>query len=251
VAEALCLRLTGEQRQLLTRRYTESTDAYQSYLKGRYCFNKWTQEGFKKAVELFEESIDRDPRFALAYAGLSHTYGLLAVNGYLATEDAMPRAEAAASTALEIDDQLAEAHLAAGAVKCFYRWDMTGARRLLRRSLELNPNFVLARHTSALYMTAVGRLEEAFDEIKQAQELDPLSLALNSTEAFILCAAGDYQRAIERCCDTLDMKPKFYPALERLADAYLLSRWPAWDTLTLRRARNRRRERSSRSYSID
>ena len=226
VADTLCVRLSGDERKLLTRRYTESTEAYQSYLKGRYSFNKWTQEGFKKAVEHFEESIDKDPSFALAYAGLAHTYGLLAVNGDMATEEAMPKADAAATTALEIDDQLAEAQLAAGAVRGLYRWDLTGARRHLRRSLELNPNFALARHTSALYLTAEGRVDEAFEEIRIAEEIDPLSLMLHSTEAFILCTAGDYERAIERCCDTLDMKPKFYPALERLGDAYLATGRP-------------------------
>lgn len=220
VAKALMLRLSGEQKRLLKKRYTESTEAYQLYLKGRYYWNKWSHGGFTKAIEYFQQAIEKDPRYALAYSGLADAYGLLGIQGFLSTKETMPKAEAATLKALEIDERLAEAHVPLACVRCWCDWDFAGAESEFKSSIELNPNYVTAHLPYALYLTAMGRFDEACAEIKKAQELDPFSLVLNATESYILYNARQYNRAIEQAINTLEMDANFYPAYERLGEAY-------------------------------
>jgi len=221
VAKALTLRLSGEQKRVLAKRYTGSTQAYHSYLKGRYHWNKWNKEGFRKAIEHFQQSIEHDPVYALAYTGLADAYGLLGLNGLLSPKEAMPRAEAAAVKALEIDEGLAEAHVPFACVRCWYHWDFAGAEQEFKRAIELNSNYAIAHQAYALYLTAMGRQAEAQCEIQVAQRIDPLSLALNAIEGFILYNAGEYDRAIEQSVKTIELDPNFHPAYERLGDSYL------------------------------
>ena len=221
VAKALTLRLSGEQKRVLAKRYTGSTEAYHSYMKGRYYWNKWNKEGFRKAIEHFQQSIEHDPAYALAYAGLADAYGLLGLQGLLSPKEAMPRAEAAAVKALEIDESLAEAHVPLAGVKCWYHWDFAGAEKEFKRAIELNSNYAIAHQAYAMYLTVMGRHAEAQREIQIAQRIDPLSLALNAIEGFILYNAGEYDRGIEQSFKTMELDPNFHPAYERLGDSYL------------------------------
>jgi TolB-like protein len=145
VTKALVLKLTGEEKKQLSKHYTESPEAYQLYLKGRYFWNKRAAEDLEKSIKFFEQAIGKDPNYALAYAGLADAYSVLA-NTPLPQRDAMSKAKAAAMKALELDDTLAEAHTSLALVKMSYDWDWPGAEREFKRALELNPNYATAHH---------------------------------------------------------------------------------------------------------
>ncbi len=220
VTSALSLKLTGAQRESLRRRYTENTVAYQHYQKGRYHWSRWTEPGFRKAIEHFQRSIEEDPLYALAWAGLADAYGLLYIHGVIPMKDALPIVEAATQRALLLDDQLAEAHLSQACLQCWVYRNYRKAEEGFRRSIELNPNFALAYQAYALYLTAMGRSEQALAEIGKAQEADPLSLINSTTEAFILYNARRYDEAIEKARKTLELDDGFHSAWERLGEAY-------------------------------
>ncbi len=220
VTSALSLKLTGEQRESWHLRYTEKTVAYQHYQKGRYYWSRWTEPGFRKAIEHFQRSIEEDPLYALAWAGLADAYGLLYIEGVIPMKDVLPIVEAATKKALLLDDQLAEAHLPQACLQCWVYRNYREAEQEFRRSIELNPNFALAYQGYALYLTAMGRYEQALAEIGKAQETDPLSLINNSTEAFILYNARRYDEAIEKARKTLELDDGFHSAWERLGEAY-------------------------------
>jgi tetratricopeptide (TPR) repeat protein len=220
ISETLRFQLTGQEQQQLTKRYTENTEAYQLYLKGRYFWNKRTEEGLKKAIEYFQRAMDRDPNYALAYAGLADCYAPLVYFGYLRPKQAWPRAKAAAMKALEIEDTLAEAHTALAAVIQYYDWDRLNAEKSYKRAIELNPNYSTAHHWYAQYLIHLGRIEEGLAESKRAQELDPLSLIINSAWAERLNYARQYDRAIEQLQKTLELDPNFAHAHWQLGRAY-------------------------------
>jgi len=220
ISEKLRLRLTGEETARLTKRHTENTEAYQLYLKGRYWWNKRTEESLKKGIEYFNQAIAQDPSYALAYAGLADSYNLLPRYGSLPPGEAFPKAKAAATRALELDDALAEAHTSLAYASVFYDWDWSGAEREFKRAIELNPTYATAHHWYALYLAAKGRLDEAITEMKRAQELDPLSLIINSNFGRILYYARQYDQAIEQYRKTLDLDQNFVEAHLRMAQAY-------------------------------
>ncbi len=211
ISEKLRLRLSGEEKKRLTKRYTENVEAYQAYLRGRYCWSKRTEEEFKKAIKYFEQAIEKDPAYALAYAGLADTYTLLGIAEYgvLPPRDAMPRAKAAALKALEIDHMLAEAQTSLAHLLAFYDWEWADAERQFRRSIELNPGYPLAHHWYALYLAAMGRLSEALAEEKRAQELEPLSLIISKNVGTILHYARQYDQAIQQYRKTLELDRDF------------------------------------------
>ena len=161
--------MSGEQKERLTKRYTESTEAYQLYLKGRYHWNKWTPEGWQKSIEYFQQAIEKDPSYALAYVGLSNAYNALGFFDVMLPREAWPRAEEAAVKALEIDDTLGEAHAALGGVKYLYGWDWAAAERELKRAIELNPNDEVAHTVYAYYLHSMGRADEGLAEIKRVR----------------------------------------------------------------------------------
>ena len=169
-----------EQAHLAASAHPVSPEAYQLYLKGRYFWNKRTEDGLRKALEYFQRAIDLDPNYALAYAGLADCYVLLSDYGGLPPKDAFPRAKAAGLKALEIDDKLAEAYPSLAWVRCFYDWDFPGAEGDFKRAIELNPNYATAHHWYGWYLALMGRFEEAIAQVKKAQELDPLSLVINT-----------------------------------------------------------------------
>ncbi len=218
VVRALTLKLTGAKRERLRKRYTESTEAYQAYLKGRYFWNKRNVEGFKKAVAQFEAAIEVDPTYALAFAGLSDTYVLLASWGEQTPREALPRARAAAERALEIDEELCEAHASLGNV-LYGMWDLGGAEAALRRAIELNPNYATAHNRYAQVLVSLRRFDEAIAAMERAQQLDPLSAMVNTAVGSPYFYAGQYERAVEQYRKVLELEPDFVPALFSLASA--------------------------------
>jgi TolB-like protein len=218
IAEKLRLRLTGEQKERLVKRHTDSSEAYHFYLKGRYYWNKRTAESLKKAVSLFERAIHTDETYALAHAGLADSYMLIHT---LPPLEVMPKARVAALKALEIDDTLAEAHCSLAKVEDNYVWDWSGAEREYQRAIELNPNYATARQWYAEHLAAMGRHEEGIAEISRAQEVDPLSLSISNAVARQFYFARQFDEAIEQCRRTLEMEPHFLPAHYRLGGVYL------------------------------
>ena len=221
ISEKLRFKLTGEEQQRLTRRSTENPQAYQFYLKGRYCWNKRTPEGFKKAIDHFEEAIEIDPAYAAAYAGLADSYNMLGTYSALAPREAFPRAKAAAIHALEIDDTLADAHTSLAYVKNSYDWDWAGAESEYKRAIELNPSYATAHYWYAItHLASMGRLNEAKSELTQARELDPLSLIIGTNLGWISYFARQYDRAIEQYEKTIELDSNFSVAYYKLGQAY-------------------------------
>jgi len=218
ILEKLRLRFAGEQRQRLAKRYTENTEAYQAYLKGRYYWNKRTNDGLRKSIEYFQQAIDLDPGYALAYAGLASSYVLGAFP--LPPKEKMPKAKAAGMKALEIDDTLAEAHTALARARYLYDRDWLEADREFKRAIELNPNYETAHHWRAEYLVSLGRFDEAIAEAKQAQELDPLSLVVNWNVGHIFYLSRQYNQAVEQYQKTLALDPRFNRARGDLIEVY-------------------------------
>jgi serine/threonine-protein kinase len=213
-------RLAGEEKKLLAKRPTENADAYQLYLQGLFYWNKWTQGDFMKAADFFTQAVQKDPHYALAYAGLADTYSQLGDTGYVPPSEAWPKAKVAASQALDIDDSLPEAHTSLGLVKEHFDWDWTGAEREFKRAVELNPNSPTAHHWYGDYLANMGRFEEGMRETKKAQELDPMSLIINTTLGWQLYLSGHNEQAVEQLRKVLDIDPKFSPARRILEEVY-------------------------------
>jgi len=216
----LKINLVGDPSRLLVRRSTENLEAYTLYLKGRYCWNKRTDDGLKKGIEYFEQAIDKDPHYALAYAGLADSYNVMAQYGFLPPNEAYPRAKMAAMKALELDEALAEAHASLADVNLHCGWDWPAAEREYQRAIELNPGCAIAHQWYAEYLTAIGRHDEAITEIKRAQELDPLSLNVSTAVGRVFYFARQYDQAIEEFQKTLEMDPDYFYAHGWLANAY-------------------------------
>jgi eukaryotic-like serine/threonine-protein kinase len=213
-------RLAGEEKKLLAKRPTENAEAYQLYLQGLFYWNKWTQADFKKAADYFSQAVQKDPGYALSYAGLADSYSLLGDAGYLPPSEAWPKAKTAAMQALDIDDGLAEAHTSLGLVKEHFEWDWAGAEKEFKRAIELNPNLATAHHWYGDYLTNMGRFDEGIAETKKAQELDPLSLIINTTMGWQFYLAGRNENAVEQLRKVLDIDPKFSPARRILEEVY-------------------------------
>jgi serine/threonine protein kinase len=220
ISDTLKLRLTGDEKSKLSKRPTEDPVAYQLYLNGLFYWNKGTESGFDKAVEYFNQAIEKDPKFALAQSGLADTYNLLGDSGYLAPREAWPRAKAAAMVAVGIDDSLAEAHTSLALVKAYYDWDWTGAERDFHRAIELNPNSAAAHHWYGSYLAKTGRQDEALHELQTAQQFDPLSLLINTSLGWDWYVSRQPDRAIEQLKKTLDMDQNYAPARRLLESSY-------------------------------
>jgi serine/threonine-protein kinase len=209
VAEKLGLSPTREEQKRLTKRYTANAEAHQLYLKGRYLWNRRTSETVRHAAQYFQQAIERDPGYALAWAGLSDCYGVYAIYGVLSNRDSIPRAKEAAAKALELDDRLAEAHASLGYADG-YEWDWSGAEREFQRAIALDPSYPTAHHWRATnYLEPMGRLDEAYAEFERAQELDPLSLVISATMARNLMFARRYDRATHQLSKTLEIDSSF------------------------------------------
>jgi DNA-binding SARP family transcriptional activator len=220
ISETLRLKLTGEEKKLLTKRYTTSSEAYQAYLKGRYYWNKRIEAGFKRAIEYFKQAIDKDPNYAPAYAGLADSYALLSWYSVEPAKNSFPQAKAAALKALELDETLAEAHTSLAFIKQSFEWDFAGATGEYQRAIALNPGYATARQWYGISLSAMGRHQEAIAKIELAQELDPLSLVINRDGGWVCYWARQYDRAIEHYRKTFDLEPHFYIAHYFLGEVY-------------------------------
>ncbi len=179
ISEKLRIQLTRAEKKRLTRRHTENAEAYRLYLKGRHHWNRWTEEGFYKAIEYFQQAVEKDSNYALAYTGLADSYVLLGWNSYLPPKEAFPQGKIAAMTALRLDPDLAEAHTSLAALLWLHDWQWDEAQKEFTQSLELQPTYPTANHWYAEYLMTMGRHAEAMARIKNGQELDPLSLIIN------------------------------------------------------------------------
>jgi eukaryotic-like serine/threonine-protein kinase len=221
ISEQLRSTLTSDEEKRLTKHYTENTEAYQDYMKGRYYWNKRTGDDLKKAIEYFNQAIAKDPRYALAYTGLADCYIVIPNYSDVPKHEAYVKAKAAALKALEIDDSLAEAHTSLGGIKSDYEWDFAGAETELKRALALNPNYATAHAWYAQHLSVMGRHQEAIAEIKRAQELDPFSLIINSVVGDTYLKARQYDQAIEQLRKTIEMDKNFHRAHRYLGNVYV------------------------------
>lgn len=220
VAQALRVSVSSAEKELLTKHYTENSEAYQLYLKGRYFWNKRTGDGLKKGISYFNEAVEKDPSYALAYAGLADSYSLLSDYNELPPKQAYPQARKAVMRALELDEQLAEGHATLAFINTTYDWDWLGAEREYRRAIELNPNYETAHQWYAEYLSGMGRHEEALAEIRRAKEINPVSLIINAVEAWILYHARQYDAAIAQGQKVVEMDPNFAEVYEYLKRSY-------------------------------
>lgn len=227
IVDKLKVKLLKEEKARLVKRFTDNQEAYNLYLKGRWFWNKRTEEGLKKGAEYFEQAIERDPLYALAYAGTADCYVVLGHYGWVHPKEAYPRARAAAERALEIDDTLAEAHASMGWIRTFYDWDWAAAENEFRRALDLNPNYATGHEWYAVHLGNIGRFDEAFGELKRALELDPLSLIINAVEAHAYTWLRQYDKTIDKCRKTLEMDPNFL--LAHLFQAWAYAAKGMWE----------------------
>jgi TolB-like protein/Tfp pilus assembly protein PilF/class 3 adenylate cyclase len=219
VANALALRLNTDEKQRLTKRYTENTEAYQLYLKGRFNWNKYTEDGYRKGIEFYKQAIEKDPNYALAYAGIADCYSLLGELGIASPKEMFPQAREFAEKALKLDDKLSEAHLSLGIVKLFYDWDLPAAEPELARARELNPSDPQVHHFYGHYLEFAGQLPEATAELKRGVDLDPTNLIVNAEYGFTFYIRHQYDQAIVQYRKTLELEPNFFLASVWIAQA--------------------------------
>jgi TolB-like protein/Tfp pilus assembly protein PilF len=220
VAKRLQLRLSTEQARELTRRDTEDSHAHMLYTRGRFFWNKRTKQDIRTAIRSFQEATTKDPRYALAHAGLADSYNLLATYGFVSPESAFPSAKEAVDRALTLDSSLAEAHAALAQIKEVWERDWIGAEREFQRALQLNPKYATGHQWYAFCLAEMGRLKEAKAEMKRALELDPFSLSINSAQGWILYLNREYDAAVDQYLRTLEMDRHFTPARASLCLAY-------------------------------
>ncbi|MBP7415910.1 MAG: tetratricopeptide repeat protein [Pyrinomonadaceae bacterium] len=220
IVSKLQLKLSGEGEQKLAKNYTESPEAYQLYLKGRYYWNKRTDENVNKAIEQFKAAIDKDPNFALAYTGVADCYGVLPYYSTVISSEFLPQAKAYATRAIAIDSSLGEAHISL-AIADLGLWNWAEAEKEFRWGLELNPNYAIGHQWYGQYLEIHGRYDAALTENKRARDFDPLSLTINLDEAMMHLARGDADSAIEACKRSINLDPNWYAAHRWLALSYL------------------------------
>ncbi len=218
----LRVRLTGLEQSRLARNYTNNAEAYQLYLKGRFYWNKRTADGFQRSIQYFNQATEQDPNYALAYTGLSDTYVLLPGYGASSPADSYPKAKAAAKKALEIDDELAEAHASMANVLYLSDWNFAESNREFQRAIEINPNYAEAHHWYGGNLLALGIFDESILEMKRAQDLDPLSLIINTELGATYLYARQYDLSIEQLRKTIEMDQSFYYAHYSLGMAYAM-----------------------------
>jgi len=224
VTVALALKLTGEERQRLDRRYTENTEAYQLYLQGRYFLHKRTTEGIRRAIEYFDQAIARDSRYAPAYVDLGQAWSGLAESNLVSKEDGVSKAKAAAKRALEIDDTLGEAYSVQAFLRLVYDWDVSGAERELQRALELDPNNAMTLQWQGVYLMARGRANEAVSVTRRAVDLDPVSLNVRSQLCRALYLGRRYDEAIATSQEVIQMDANYASAWAYLGQSYAQKR---------------------------
>ena len=209
ISGKLRLQLTRAEKKRLTKHHTENAQAYRLYLQGRHHWNRWTEEGFYKAIAYFQQAIDKDPSYALAYAGVADSYVLLGWNSYLPPKEVFPKGKAAATTALQLDPNLPEAHASLAALLWLHDWRWDEAQVEFRRSLELDPAYPTANHWYAEYLMTMGKHAEVVSRMKKGQEFDPLSLIINVAVGWALYNARRYDEGIEQLRRTIELDPNY------------------------------------------
>lgn len=223
VLSKLKARLSGAEEQKVAKNYTQNAEAYQLYLQGRFFWNKRTPQTIQKSIEYFQKAIEKDPNYALGYAGLSDGYALLAYYGGAPAQEALPKAREAALKALSMDDNLAESHNALGFVLVLYDYDYVGAERQYRRVIELNPNYALAHQNLGVMLNRIGRHEEGMAEIRRALEIEPLSIVINRLYGDALLCSKRYDEAQAQLRKTLELDPAFPTTHLSLSGLYQLT----------------------------
>jgi serine/threonine-protein kinase len=221
IVNKLRVQLAGGTDRRLVKSSTENSEAYNLYLRGRDSLNRFTRGTAESAVGFFEQAIEKDPKYAQAYAGLADSYTEMAFFGALSPKAAYPKAILAATKALQLDDVLAEAHVALATPKMTYEWDWASAEREYKRALELNPNDANARRQYGLQLLYQGKFQESIREMRRSQDLDPLSARTSRDLSAVLYHARLYDQAIEECHKTLSLDPSYVRAYHTLGRAYL------------------------------
>jgi TolB-like protein/DNA-binding winged helix-turn-helix (wHTH) protein/Tfp pilus assembly protein PilF len=223
IADQIRISLTPREQAALKTVPVVNSDAYQSYLKGRYFWNKRTADGLQAGLGYFKKAIEQDPKYARAYSGLADTYALLGDWQYavMTPKEALPKAKAAAIKALELDSELGEAHNSLAFVLDGFDWDLDSGGKEFRRAIALNPGYATAHHWYAWHLSLLGRYDEAITEMRKAENLDPLSLIINADLAELLVLAHFYDESIRQSRKTIEMDPNFGLAHHQLGQAYL------------------------------
>jgi eukaryotic-like serine/threonine-protein kinase len=209
ISEKLRLKLTRAEKKRLTKRQTDDPEAYRLYLKGRHHWNRWTEDGFYKAIEYFQQAVEKDPTYALAHTGVADSYVLLGWNSYLPPKSAFPKGKLPAMAALRIDPELGEAHTPLAAVLWLHDWKWQEAQMEFERSLALNPAHPTANHWYAEYLMTMGRHDEAIARMKSSQDLDPLSLIISVAIGWAFYMARRYDEALEQLQRTVELDPNY------------------------------------------
>ena len=223
IAEQIRINLNPQEQAALKSVKVVNPEAYVSYLKGRYFWNKRTADGLKAALAYFNQAIEEDPKYAQAYSGLADTYALLGdwQYGVMTPKEALPKAKAAAVKALELDSTLGEAHNSLAFCLDGFDWDLDAGEKEFRRAIELNPGYASAHHWYAWHLSLLGRYDEGIAEMKKAENLDPLSLIINADLAELLVLAHSYDESIRQSRKTIEMDTNFAAAHNQLGQAFL------------------------------
>jgi len=208
ITQKLQLKLAGNDAKGVARQYTDNNEAYQLYLKGRFHFAKRTNDDIRRSIDLYQQAISLDPKFALAYVGIAESYAVMPSYPFMSPAEAMPQAKAAATKALELDPNLAEAHMVAGMNAAFYEWDWAAAEREFKRSVELGPNVAITHYRYAWdFLSPMGQHDEAIAEMKRAMELEPLAVQQGANFAAVLMYARQFDAALEQAKKTYELDP--------------------------------------------
>ncbi len=222
MAIALALQISGDEKKLLRKRYTEDTLAYQDYMRGLYFWNKRTEEGLRLSIQYFSDAVEKDPGFALAQAMLADSYALVGYYQYslIPRKEAYQKARVAAQKALQMDETLSQAHIALATVKQFHDEDFDGAEASYRQAIALNPDSATAHHRYSQLLLLLGKLDDALIEIKLAHQLDPLSVAINNNLGYTLYLRRDYSQAEKFCQNAHETEPAAVQPLVNLGMIY-------------------------------
>jgi len=220
ISEKLRLPLTGEEKQRLTKSYTANPDAYQLYLKGRYAWEKRSESALQQSIEYFQQAIEKDPGYALAYAGLADSYAVLSAYSIQSPGESFPRVRAAARKALELDDRLAQAHATLGIAFMNYDRNWSSAESEYKKAIALDPGYATAHHWYGLLLMALGRFDESLAQLRRATELDPFSIAIQGNLSRMFLFARQFDRAVEACRKAVAIDPNLGVAHIYAANVY-------------------------------
>ena len=221
ITEKLQLKLAGNDNKGITKKYTDNNEAYQLYMKGRFHFAKRTKEDLFKSIEIYEQAVKLDPKFALGYVGIAESWTVIPSFPYAAPSEATPKAKAAIAKALEIDPDLPEAHTVSAMIAATYDWDWQKAEREFKRALELDPNLAITHYRYAwTYLSPMGRHDEAIAEMKIAMEKEPLYLIQGANYAGVLMYARRFDEAVDQARRTYDLDPNFIGGKNWLCHTY-------------------------------